>query len=100
MNAFKIAYDIINSRHGWSVAEQFEDTYSKGQSFDEQNDNALKYILDELQQISKSNVLNADAMADLEYYMENLKKYLRDIKKLLEHIKLMGSKILDDSKIN
>jgi hypothetical protein len=31
---------------------------------------------------------------------ENLKKYLRDIKKLLEHIKLMGSKILDDSKIN
>jgi len=76
MNAFKIAYDIINSRHGWSVAEQFEDTYAKGQSFDEQNDNALKYILDELQQISKSNVLNADAMADLAYYMENLKKYL------------------------
>jgi hypothetical protein len=30
----------------------------------------------------------------------NLKKYLRDIKKILDHIKFMGSKILDDSKIN
>jgi hypothetical protein len=30
----------------------------------------------------------------------NLKKYLRDIKRILDHIKLMGSKVLDDSKIN
>jgi hypothetical protein len=30
----------------------------------------------------------------------NLKKYLRDIKKILDHIKLMGSKVLDESKIN
>jgi hypothetical protein len=30
----------------------------------------------------------------------DLKKYLKDIRKILIHIKLMGSKILDDSKIN
>lgn len=30
---------------------------------------------------------------------QKLKKYLKDIKKILDHIKLMGSKILDDSKI-
>jgi hypothetical protein len=31
---------------------------------------------------------------------EELKKYLKDIKTMLEHIKIMGSKIVDVSKIN
>lgn len=30
---------------------------------------------------------------------KNLQKYLKDIKKIMDHIKLMGSKVLDDSKI-
>jgi hypothetical protein len=67
---------IINSEHGWAVAEQFEATFN-GESFDEQNINALQYIKNCLKyEVMRSSVFNDDAMELIKVYYDELVEYL------------------------
>jgi len=67
---------IINGEHGWAVAEQFEATFN-GETFEEQNINALGYIKDCLKyDVMRSGVFNDDAMRLIEVYYDELVEYL------------------------
>jgi len=70
----------ISNRHGSAVSEQFEDTFSNGESFEEQNDSALQYIKDDIQDILDSDVLSDSAIDELEDYRTRLSTYLEDYK--------------------
>jgi hypothetical protein len=41
---------FIDSHHGWSVAEQFEDSFNNG-DFESQNTNALEYIAESVEDL-------------------------------------------------
>jgi hypothetical protein len=66
----------INSKHGWTVAEQFDLTFSNAQDFEKQNHNALKYIHEAINKILNSDVLNEDAYDELCSYRDDLSNYL------------------------
>jgi hypothetical protein len=67
---------IINGEHGWAVAEQFEATFN-GESFEEQNINALQYIKNCLKyEVMRSSVFNDDAMELIKVYYDELVEYL------------------------
>ena len=67
---------IINGEHGWAVAEQFEATFN-GETFEEQNINALGYIKDCLKyDVMRSGVFNDDAMELIKVYYDELVEYL------------------------
>ena len=67
---------IINGEHGWAVAEQFEVTFN-GESFEEQNINALQYIKNCLKyEVMRSSVFNDDAMELIKVYYDELVEYL------------------------
>jgi hypothetical protein len=65
----------INSEYGWSVAEQFRDTWN-GESFEGQNYNALTYIKGSVEALISSDVLSADAKEELIEYRVHLAVYL------------------------
>lgn len=66
---------VINSEHGWAVAEQFEDTFN-GETFEAQNHNALRYIKGVVEDILHSKILSEDAHDELHTYKENLDDYM------------------------
>jgi hypothetical protein len=67
---------IINSEHGWAVADQFEATFN-GEPFEEQNSSALQYIKNTLKyDVMKSEVFNDEAMEQLQEYYDGLEKYM------------------------
>jgi hypothetical protein len=69
---------IINGEHGWAVAEQFEDSFN-GESFEEQNINALEYIKNCLKyNVMRSNVFNDNAMEEIKEYYDKLVEYLEE----------------------
>ena len=71
---------IIDGEHGWSVAEQFEATFD-GESFAEQNMNALNYIRDCFKYgVMKSGVFNDEAMDEIKEYYDRLVEYLEAAK--------------------
>ena len=61
--------DIIENRHGWAVAEQF-DSILKGEDLEEQNSNALRYILEALGGVSGG---------EWEYWREIIEEYLNSL---------------------
>jgi hypothetical protein len=76
----QIIKSVINSEHGWAVAEQFEDTFN-GELFEEQNINALNYIKNCLKwNIMENNVFNDAAMEEIKEYYDNLVEYLEEAK--------------------
>lgn len=66
---------LITSAHGWAVADQFEDTFN-GESFEEQNGNALVYIRSFIQGLLKSDLLSDDAQEELQDYVDDLEDFL------------------------
>jgi hypothetical protein len=68
----------INSKHGWAVAEQFESTFN-GESFDEQNFNALKYIKDTVNNVLKSDVLSLESQDELQEYQSKMEEYFSHV---------------------
>jgi predicted DNA-binding ArsR family transcriptional regulator len=78
MDTYKIAYAIIESAHGWSVAEQFRDTFQELESFEEQNTNALNYIFETLKKLSNSDLLKTEAQEELDDYMDRLMQHLNN----------------------
>lgn len=80
MHIIDIANAVIYKNHGWAVAEQFDDTiynYSR-KNLQNQNLNALSYILDELKDLCSSNsdTFTEDALDEMQDYMEALEEYL------------------------
>jgi hypothetical protein len=76
ISTLELVKGLINSHHGWAVADQFEDTYN-GESFEEQNHNALQYIHQILQElVEDSDVLSDSAVDDLQSYLDELGIYL------------------------
>ena len=72
---------LINSEHGWAVADQFEATFN-GEPFEEQNSNALHYIKNILRyDIMQNNSFNEIAIDRLQSYYFNLEKYLNEVAK-------------------
>ena len=66
---------IINSKHGWAVADQFEATFND-EAFEEQNYNALEYIRESVESILRSNLLSDDAQDELQTYRDDLEDYM------------------------
>ncbi len=78
MHLDQILKSIINGEHGWAVAEQFEATFN-GESFEEQNINALEYIKNCLKyNVMKSGVFNDNAMEEIQEYYDELVEYLEE----------------------
>lgn len=75
METVDLVKAVVNSEHGWAVADQFEATFN-GESFEEQNHNALRYIKGVVEDILYSKILNGDAHDELHTYKENLEDYM------------------------
>lgn len=67
---------LINSKHGWAVAEQFQSTF-QGEDFVEQNWNALKYILGTVDELLKSELLNEFPQDELQDYRDALADHMQ-----------------------
>ena len=65
----------IESKHGWAVAEQFRDTFD-GESFEEQNINALHHIRGSVNIILDSDLLNEATQSELQRYANELEEYI------------------------
>ncbi len=65
MNTQDVISAIIRSEHGWAVAEQFEVTWDNRsvESVEQQNSNAMDYIMDTVNNLIKYNeVFNEDTI--------------------------------------
>lgn len=74
MTIIEVIKNVIQSKHGWAVAEHFQCTIENVELFDEQDKNALKYINDTITKILKNNSL--DDMAEIRQYHASLSDYL------------------------
>ena len=66
---------VIGLKHGWAVADQFEDTFN-GEALEKQNLNALRYIKTSVEELISSRLLNQEAQEELIEYREGLTVYL------------------------
>lgn len=76
MTILEIATAVVKAEHGWAVAEQFEATF-EGESFEEQNINALIWIERIISDLFDSKALSVEASDELEDYLIELKNYLK-----------------------
>jgi hypothetical protein len=74
----EIAKSIINSEHGWAVAEQFESSFNNQtiEIFHEQNPNALNYIKNTVYSIIDSGAFNETIEDELRAYITNMEHAL------------------------
>jgi hypothetical protein len=77
MELCELVVKLLEAKHGWAVAEQFEDTFNDI-AFEEQNYNALQYIKEEVTVILRSTWLAPDAKPELEEYLDELTQYLNE----------------------
>jgi len=75
MQTIDLVKAVVNSEHGWAVADQFEATFNS-ESFEKQNYNALRYIKGVVEDILHSKILSEDAYDELYEYKENLEDYM------------------------
>jgi len=75
MDIETIISGVIESQHGWAVAEQFVDTWN-GEDFEKQNINALTYIKYTVNDLINSDIFNEDIEAGLVGYLLGLEEYL------------------------
>jgi hypothetical protein len=78
MTLTEILTQMINSEYGWSVAGQFEDTFNGSESFEDQNENALKYINSMLKDIldDDDSAFSNSAKQEIIVYQRELQEYL------------------------
>ena len=62
---------VIKSQHGWAVADQFEATYKDPTPdvFAEQNENALDYVKQTVEEILDSGLFVEEVEDGLRYYL-------------------------------
>ncbi len=70
-----IVEGYIQKKHGWSVAEQCLSTFN-GESFEEQNFNALMYIRESVRDVLSSDLLSENAQDELQSYADELEDYI------------------------
>ena len=75
MQTVDLVKAVVNSKHGWAVAEQFEATFN-GESFEEQNHNALRYIQMVIRDILNKDVLSDVSFLELKEYHDELEDYM------------------------
>lgn len=75
-----VAESVINNKHGWSVTEQFTDTYEGTQSLDQQSYRALELVAAELKELVRSEVLAEG------FELEELKRYLARLEQHLDTV--------------
>jgi hypothetical protein len=75
MDLKKLVSAVIGAKHGWAVAEQFENTFD-GEEFEEQNYNALGYIMTEINDLIRAELLDSYHQDELKDYYEELSEYL------------------------
>lgn len=82
MNLEQVVSAVINSEHGWAVAEQFESTWDdrSANNVSEQNSNAMDYIMDTV-----DDLINCSEIFD-EEIVEELQQYVDDIKEAYDEI--------------
>jgi hypothetical protein len=82
-----IAKAVITAEHGWSVADQFESTFSGEENFDSRpstwRPNALEHVLDALEDTFLNNesvfLQESRELREILSYMDRLKSYLDSI---------------------
>jgi len=82
MNLKQVVNAVINSEHGWAVAEQFESTWDdrSADNVSEQNSNAMDYIMDTINDLIKYNeTFNEDAIDELQQYVDEIKEAYNEI---------------------
>jgi len=82
MNTQDVISAIIRSEHGWAVAEQFEVTWDNRsvESIEQQNSNAMDYIMDTVNDLIKySEVFNDDTIDELQQYVNDIKEAYDEI---------------------
>lgn len=70
---------LISHKHGWSVAQQFADTYTGDEQFETQNYNAMELVSSTVRDLVRSEIL-ADGyeLEELKRYHERLEAYLSE----------------------
>jgi len=82
MNIQEVVESIIRSEHGWAVAEQFEVTWDNrsADSVEQQNSNAMGYIMSTINDLIKYNeVFNDDTIDELQQYVDEIKEAYDEI---------------------
>jgi hypothetical protein len=74
----KLLSAIIHKKHGWAVAEQFDDTWDGDEELYTQNINALEYIKQTLEDIVSydSDLFQEHVIQEIEDYVEELTEYI------------------------
>lgn len=72
MTSVEFVKAIINTQHGWAVADQFEDTFENPSpsNFNEKNQNALDLIKETIEDLFDSNLLSDGLVDELSYYLD------------------------------
>lgn len=76
MHVFEVVSKVIYAQHGWAVAEQFDETCSDRDTFEEQNFNALRLIRDTVKELVKFGPFDEDSTDELEEYYNDLVQYM------------------------
>jgi hypothetical protein len=85
INTTQLVKALINSQHGWAVADQFEDTFEGNNlmdDFERQNINALNYIKYTIEELMEGDVLSDESFDELASYHKVLANYLHGVEGL------------------
>lgn len=67
---------FISGEYGWSISEQFRDTFVDRNVFYKQNINALQYIVKSITYLRNSDLFNEKTLDELNDYYNDLNEYL------------------------
>ena len=76
INTSDVVSAFISKHHGSAVADQFIATFENNDSFEDQNENALQYIVETINDLIESCCFTNNVNTELDYYLEELKDYL------------------------
>ena len=75
MTTERLIFYILCGMQGDTVAKQFQAVYENDESFDQQNENALKYILSSLTHLKDVPALES-IKGEIEYFESEIEDYL------------------------
>jgi len=75
MSVYEATLLIIHAKHGWAVAEQFQDTFNGDQPFEDQNPTALNEIRRTVSDLVYGSIFNERKVEELEDYNERLTEW-------------------------
>ena len=78
MNTKSLVSSIIHAKQGWAVSEQFDDTFSGNESFEDQNRNALDLIEKICSDLLESQLLTEKPYYELHAYTFQLREHLKN----------------------